>query len=105
MLGAQPVGAYGWLPTLTGLLLFLTVCCDAGPGATVHAVWEGKSLNVGNALRKSVVKTKTQCGGSNTGRSLLPVGVHAMVASHRPFQPQGPSELQQVAGLMGQQKL
>lgn len=58
MLGAQPAGAYGWLPTCAGLLLFLMGRCDAGPGAVMRAVSGGKSLNVGNALRKSVVEKK-----------------------------------------------
>lgn len=65
MLGAQPAGAYGWLPTRAGLLLFLTARCDAG-----RALWEGKAPRVGDVLRKYPVKTRTQRGGSGMGRSL-----------------------------------
>lgn len=43
MLGARPEGAYGWLPTCAGLLLFLTARCDAGPGAVMRVgfFWGG----------------------------------------------------------------
>lgn len=88
MLGAQPAGAYGWLPTRAGLLLFLTARWDAGRG-----VWEGKAPSVGDVLRKHPVKTRTLRGGSSTGRSLLPVEVCATVVPCSPFQPRGPREL------------
>lgn len=69
MLEAQPAGGYGWFPTCTGFLLFLTVHGDARLGAAMW-VLGGKSLNVGNALEKSVVEKENQQklrGGNGKG--------------------------------------